>query len=186
MDRTMILLALSFALVWMVTAAMASHLPRLLQAAGASASEAIAAAALVGPAQVGARLLEAGFLSRFHPLLSARLAALTHPIGVATLTVMGGGGLAAGVFAFLHGSGNGVLTIARGAVPLAIYGPLNYGYRLGLLGAPARTAQAAAPFLFGVLIDWWGAGVLVVSAGMSLTALLAMAFIRPTAPAPAS
>jgi hypothetical protein len=99
---------------------------------------------------------------------------------------MGGGGLAAGVFAFLHGSGNGVLTIARGAVPLAIYGPLNYGYRLGLLGAPARTAQAAAPFLFGVLIDWWGAGVLVVSAGMSLTALLAMAFIRPTAPAPAS
>ena len=184
MDRAMILLALSFALVWMVTAAMASHLPRLLQAAGASASEAIAAAALVGPAQVGARLLEAGFLSRFHPLHSARLAALTHPIGVATLAWMSGGGLAAGVFAFLHGSGNGVLTIARGAVPLAIYGPLNYGYRLGLLGAPARTAQAAAPFLFGVLIDWWGAGALIVSAGMSLIALLAMAFIRPTVAAP--
>ena len=66
--------------------------------------------------------------------------------------MLSGGGLAAGVFAFLHGSGNGVLTIARGAVPLAIYGPVNYGYRLGLLGAPARMAQAAAPFLFGVLI----------------------------------
>jgi len=186
MDRTMILLALSFALVWMVTAAMASHLPRLLQAAGASASEAIAAAALVGPAQVGARLLEAGFLSRFHPLLSARLASLTHPIGAATLAWMSGGGLAAGLFALLHGSGNGVLTIARGAVPLAIYGPVNYGYRLGLLGAPARMAQAAAPFLFGLLIDRWGAGALFVSAGMSLAALLAMGFIRPKVAAPAS
>jgi MFS family permease len=182
MDRTMIMLALSFSLVWMVTAAMASHLPRLLQAAGASASEAIAAAALVGPAQVAARLLEAGFLSRFHPLLSARLAAMTHPIGAATLGLMVGGGLAAAVFAVLHGLGNGVLTIARGAVPLAIYGPENYGYRLGLLGAPARTAQAAAPFLFGLLIDQWGTGVLFISAGMSLAALLAMAFIRPPEP----
>ncbi len=182
MDRTMILLALSFALVWMVTAAMASHLPRLLQASGATASEAIAAAALVGPAQVGARLMEAGFLSRFHPLLSARLAAMTHPIGAAILGLMGGGGLATALFSVLHGSGNGVLTIARGSVPLAIYGPENYGYRLGLLGAPARTAQAAAPLLFGLLIEHWGAGALFVSTGISLTALLAMAFIQTPKP----
>jgi len=174
----MILLGLSFALVWIVTAAMASHLPRLLQAAGASATEAIAAAALVGPAQVAARLLEAGFLSRFHPLLSARLAAVTHPLGALVLAFFSGG-VAAGVFAVMHGSGNGVLTIARGTVPLAIFGPENYGYRLGLLGAPARLAQAGAPLLFGLLIDLWGAGALIVSAGMSLTALLAMAFIRP-------
>jgi MFS family permease len=90
--------------------------------------------------------------------------------------------LAAGVFAVLHGLGNGVLTIARGAVPLALYGPENYGYRLGLLGAPARMAQAAAPFLFGLLIDQWGAGALFVSAAMSLAALLAMAFIRTPEP----
>ena len=81
----------------------------------------------------------------------------------------------------LHGSGNGVLTIARGTVPLAIFGPENYGYRLGLLGAPARMAQAMAPLLFGLLIDHWGAGALFVSAAMSLLALAAMSFIR-TAP----
>ncbi|MFX6011262.1 MFS transporter, partial [Acinetobacter baumannii] len=81
--------------------------------------------------------VEAGLLNRFHPLLSARLAAMTHPIGAAVLGLFGGGA-AAGAFAILHGSGNGVLTIARGTVPLAIFGPDNYGYRLGLIGAPAR------------------------------------------------
>ena len=178
-DRVMVLLALSFALVWMVTAAMAAHLPRLLQASGATAAEAIAAAALVGPAQVAARLMEAGLLSRFHPLLSARLAATTHPIGALVLALMTGGGASAALFATLHGAGNGVLTIARGTVPLAIFGPENYGYRLGLLGLPARMAQSAAPLLFGLLIDRWGAAALYVSATMSLLALLAMMFIRP-------
>ena len=55
------------------------------------------------------------------------------------------GGGAASVFAIFHGAGNGILTIARGTLPLAIFGPQNYGYRLGIIGAPARMAQAAAP-----------------------------------------
>jgi hypothetical protein len=29
----------------------------------------------------------------------------------------------------LHGAGNGLLTIARGTVPLAIFGPIGYGLR---------------------------------------------------------
>lgn len=53
----MALLAFVFAATWVVSAGMAAHLPRLLQAAGASASGAIAAAVLVGPAQVAARLV---------------------------------------------------------------------------------------------------------------------------------
>ncbi len=109
------------------------------KAAGATSVQAIAAGALIGPAQVFARIIEAGFLSRYHPLLSTRLACLTHPIGVGILALAGGG--AAGVFALFHGAGNGILTIARGTLPLAIFGPENYGYRLGLLGAPARMAQ---------------------------------------------
>ena len=48
------------------------------------------------------------------------------------------GGGAASVFAICHGAGNGILTIARGTLPLAMFGPENYGYRLGLIGAPAR------------------------------------------------
>lgn len=176
LDRTMILLAFVFAAAWTVTGAMAAHFPRILEAAGATPVQAIAAGALIGPAQVAARILEAGFLSRYHPLLSARLACLTHPLGAAILALAGGG--AASVFALFHGAGNGVLTIARGTLPLAIFGPQNYGYRLGIIGAPARMAQAAAPLVFGLLLDTMGSNVLIVSSALSLAALGALFLLR--------
>ena len=67
------------------------------------------------------RLLEFGWLRRVHPLLSARLAALMHPLGAVALSVFGGP--AAAVFAILHGAGNGILTIAKGTLPLVLSGP---------------------------------------------------------------
>jgi predicted MFS family arabinose efflux permease len=181
-DRNMVLLSIAFALGWMVTGAMAAHFPRLMQSAGASAAEAVAAGALIGPAQVVARVIEATFFARYHPLLSARLASITHPVGAALLTVSAGP-FAAALFAILHGSGNGILTIARGTVPLAIFGPANYGYRLGIIGAPSRVGQAAAPLLFGWFIDLWGAGALVVSSAMCLLVLAALLLVRPAGPA---
>jgi MFS family permease len=175
-DRTMMLLAFTFAAAWSVTGAMAAHMPRILESGGATAVEAVAAGALFGPAQVVARIIEAGFLSRYHPLLSTRLACLTHPIGAAIFAVAGGA--ASGVFAISFGLGNGILTIARGTLPLAIFGPKDYGYRLGLIGAPARMAQAAAPLVFGFLIDAMGIRVLIVSSALSLSALLALCMLR--------
>jgi MFS family permease len=176
-DRTMILLAFAFAAAWIVTAGMAAHFPRILEATGASQVQAIAAGALIGPAQVAARLLEAGPLARLHPLISARLATLTHPIGAALLFVAGGG-VASSAFAVLHGSGNGIITIARGTLPLALFGPENYGYRLGLLGMPSRFLSALAPLGFAILIDRFGAGVLIVSASLSLAACGALCLLR--------
>ncbi len=178
-DRTMVVLAFVFAAAWAVTGAMAAHLPRILEAAGATSGQAVFAGALIGPAQVAARIFEASFLSRFHPLVSTRLACITHPIGAAILALAGGG--AASLFAVFHGTGNGILTIARGTLPLAIFGPKDYGYRLGIIGAPARMAQAAAPLLFGLLIDTMGSRVLIVSSALSLSALLAL-FLVPASP----
>jgi predicted MFS family arabinose efflux permease len=175
-DRTMVLLAFAFASAWTVTGAMAAHLPRILEAAGATSVQAVTAGALIGPAQVIARIFEAGFLSRYHPVVSTRLACLTHPVGAAILALAGGG--AASVFAIFHGAGNGILTIARGTLPLAIFGPDNYGYRLGIIGAPARMAQAAAPLAFGLLIDRMGVHILIVSSTLSLAALLALCLLR--------
>lgn len=182
-DRTMVLLAIAFALVWIVTGAMAAQFPRILEAAGATHLEAIAAGALIGPAQVLARILEIGFLSRYHPIVSARLAFAMHPLG-ALIVAFTGGGAAASVFAIFHGAGNGVITIARGMLPLAIFGPKNYAYRLGLLGAPARMAQASAPLIFGFLIEWMGSGVLIVSSALSLMALGALFLLnlKPSQP----
>jgi predicted MFS family arabinose efflux permease len=169
-------LAFVFAAVWFVTGAMAAHLPRLLEIAGASSTAAIAAAALVGPAQVAARLAEFGALRWIHPLVSARVAAALHPMGAAILAVFGAPAIIA--FALFHGSGNGLLTIAQGTLPLAIFGPVRYGLRSGVLAAPARVAQASSPLIFGLLIDYLGLGALGISAGVSLAALLVLMTLR--------
>jgi hypothetical protein len=59
-----------------------------------------------------------------------------------------------------------MLTIAKGALPLALFGPQGYGARLGLIMLPSRLAQGAAPWLFGLALDAWS------GAAIGLTALL--------------
>ncbi len=170
--KEMLLLAFVFAAAWFVTGAMAAQLPALLQRAGSTQAQAVAAAALVGPAQVAARLAEFIVLRRVHPLVSARIAASLHPLGAALFAILGAP--AAAAFAILYGAGNGLLTIARGTVPLAVFGPEGYGERTGLLGAPARAAQAFAPLLFGLLLDVIGLWTIAVSVALCLAALGAL------------
>lgn len=148
---TMIVLAGAFAATWFVSAAMASHLPRLLQAMGATSAAAIAAAALVGPAQVAARVAEFTLMRKASPLLSARIAAAMHPIGAVVLAIVGAP--AAVLFVLLHGGGNGIMTIARGTLPLALFGAAGYGLRTGILAMPTRILQGGAPLLFQLVLD---------------------------------
>jgi predicted MFS family arabinose efflux permease len=108
---TMAILAFVFAATWFVTGAMAAHMPRLFEIAGSSSTAAIAAAALVGPAQVAARLVEFGVLRWIHPLVSARIAAALHPVGAGILAAFGAPAIMA--FALLHGAGNGLLTTPK-------------------------------------------------------------------------
>ena len=176
-------LAYTFAATWFVTGSMAAHLPGLLVACGASPAAAVAAASLVGPAQVAARIAEWGFLRRAHPLVSARLATIAHPLGALAIAVAGAPAI--WTFSLLHGAGNGILTIAKGTVPLAVFGSHGYGVRQGILSAPSRLVQAAAPFLFGLVLERFGAHALLLSTGLSLSALAALAFLR-AAPSEAS
>ena len=178
---TMIVLAAVFGATWFVSTALAAHLPRLLVAMGATPAAAIAAGAFVGPAQVAARLAEFGLLRRASPMISARLAAGMHPVGAGLLILFGAP--AAIPFVLLHGGGNGLLTIARGTLPLALFGPAGYGLRTGLLAAPARILQGAAPLLFGVVLDRAGPGyALLLSSGLTGLSLLALLFIKAPAP----
>jgi predicted MFS family arabinose efflux permease len=167
-----VLLAFVFAVTWFTSTAMAAHLPQLLQASGATLAVAVGVGALIGPAQVAARLLEFGFLRRVHPLLSARLATMAHPVGAAILIVFGAP--VAALFTVLHGAGNGILTIAKGTLPLVLFGPQGYGARQGLLMVPARICQAVAPALFGLCLERWGAGALWLSMALGLMAFGAL------------
>ena len=178
------IIAFYFCATAFVTGAMAAHLPRFLESAGASEAAAIAASALIGPAQVAARLVEFGLLRAIHPVWSARVAAVMHPLGAVVLGMLGPAGVAP--FALLHGAGNGLITIARGTLPLAIFGPVGYGLRIGVLAAPSRVVLSAAPFVFGVLLDWIGTSAVLISGGLSLAAFASLWLLRPRpAPAPA-
>jgi predicted MFS family arabinose efflux permease len=176
-NSAMPLLALVFTVTWFTSTAMAAHLPQLLQEAGATPAAAVAAAALVGPAQVAGRLLDFGIFQRFHPLLSARFAAVAHPLGAAAVMVLGAP--VAALFTVLHGAGNGILTIAKGTLPLAIFGPADYGLRQGILMMPARFGQAAAPFLFALLMERYGVSALILSTALGAAALAALFVLKP-------
>lgn len=191
--RPMLVLSFVFATTMFVSTAMAAHLPTLLQAHGASLAAAVAAGALIGPAQVGARLFEFGLLRRWHPLLTARLAVAAHPVGALVLALVGAP--AAAAFTLLHGAGNGILTITKGTLPLALFGPMGYGARQGWMLVPARFAQAAAPWLFGLCLEHWGGASIALSAALGLAAFGALwllpqraadAGAQPAAPASSS
>lgn len=177
--RAAMLLSCIFGLTWFISTAMAAHLPTLLQAQGISLATALLLGSLIGPAQVAGRIAEYSLLRRLHPLLSARLAGAMHPLS-AGLFLAAGAPMGA-VFTLLHGLGNGVLTIAQGTLPLALFGPQGYGLRQGLLMVPARFAQAAAPFVFGLALAHWGGQALWLSAALGLLCLGALLLLRAPA-----
>lgn len=172
----MVLLAYMFAAASFVSSGISAILPTMLVAFGATPAQALLAGALVGPAQVGARLLEAGWLGRFHPLLSARLAMLMNPIGVVALVL--GGPLLASTFTVLYGAGNGIITIARGTLPLVLFGPAGFGRRVGMISLPSRITGAAAPLALGLMVEHIGSAALWISALVSLSAFVALLLLR--------
>jgi MFS family permease len=179
---TAFLLAFVFAANSFVGMGLMIHMPRMLEGMGVPLALAFTIGSLVGPSQVLGRLIDFFFMRRWHPLVSTRLAALTHPIGGALLLAFGAPFAMA--FVVLHGIGNGILIIARGTLPLAIFGTKGYGQRQGWLMMPSKFAQAAAPFLFGLALTDWGSNVLWLSWGLGLSVFIALCMIstkyRPT------
>jgi MFS family permease len=171
-----LLLSFVFAATSFISTAMAAHLPGLMTASGVSTATAVLVASLIGPAQVGARLLEFGLMRKVSPMLSARVALVMHPVGAAAVLAVGPG--AASFFGVLHGAGNGLMTIAKGTLPLTIFGSQGYGRRQGLLMAPARVSQALAPWLFGFLLAGWSQWALLVTMSLGTMAMAALLLVR--------
>lgn len=150
-DRPMVQLAVLFACAYFVSTCMSAHLPRLLTHFGLPLAQASATAGLVGIAAVTVRFLEFTVLRKLNPLATARVATLMHPTGAAILLAAGGAGSAA--MAIGQGAGNGMLTVAKGVLPLSLYGQANYAYRSALLGQPALFAQIAGPTVFAIALE---------------------------------
>lgn len=129
------------------------HLLTLLQARGVSLAEAVALGALIGPAQVGARVLERLGRGRHHPLWTLSAAVVLCAAGLVTLAA---GLPMIGLALILYGAGNGIFSIARGALPLTLFGAERYAPIMGRLARPGLVAQAAAPMIGAVLISRLG------------------------------
>jgi hypothetical protein len=139
----------------------------------------VAIGALFGPAQVAARICELLFARSIHPLLIARVAVAMLLAAFALIALFGLTVAAAASFAVMFGMANGLLTIARGAVPLALFGAAGYGHIVGRIGGPYLAMQAIAPFVLAFVAERASdAAVLAVTAAFAAISFIGFAAMR--------
>ena len=166
---TFLLLAATITLSSMISTTMSVHLLTVLQARGLSLTAAVGLGALVGPSQVAARTVEMVIARYHHPIWTKVASTSLVATGLAALW------LEAPIIAValaLYGAGIGLESIARGTLPLAIFGPERYPVIMGRIAMPSLIAQAAAPSIGTALIEAGGAGgamgVFVASAAVNV------------------
>ncbi len=172
------LYALVVTLAAFLNSAMSAHMIGLLTGSGLAVSAAVSVAMLRGVGQSLARLAEVLSGSRLDPLALNLLASVLLPVSF--VAGLGSGGLAlAAAFALLYGAGNGISTIARGTLPLALFDYRTYGTVVGRLVAPSFLVSAAAPFAYALVVErLGGAAAMELSLAVSLTGLAAGVALR--------
>jgi MFS family permease len=174
-----ILVASAFASYAFVPSGLAAHLLAIFAREGIGSATVVWIGALFGPAQVGARLIEFAFGRNLHPLWIARFALTTFLCAFLMLVLLGVSTATAAAFALMFGGANGLITIARGAVPLALFGASGYGRLMGRLAGPFLLMQAAAPFIMAYMIERTSDfGALSLAAGFASVALICFILIR--------
>jgi hypothetical protein len=172
-----VLLAAGFTLAYGTMTVIGVYLLMLLQSRGLVLAAAVGLGTLVGPAQVGGRILEMTFGRKLHPVWSLLASSLLVAFGLGLLAVAPG---IAGASIILYGMGSGIRSIARGTVPLAMFGREGYAILMGRLSLPTLLATAAAPMLGAWLLDRVGpTGTLLA---LCAAALLHAALVVPLVP----
>ena len=143
------------------------HLLTFLQMRGLDLATAVALGTLFGPAQVTARLIEMTFGNRYHPIWT--LTAAKGLVGLSIVFLLVGIPLI-GIAVITYGAGNGVWSIARGTMPLALFGPSGYAILIGRLALFGLLAQAISPSVAALVLDRFGADV--VLSGLAAMALI--------------
>lgn len=121
----------------------------ILQARGLSLSSAVALGTLLGPSQVGARIVQFAIGRRGHPIWTMLAATFLVALGLGGL-LLDPAFFAVGLI--LQGAGRGIQSIARATVPLALFGPDGYATLMGRIAMPSLIAQALAPTVGALLV----------------------------------
>ncbi len=151
--RTFLLVMAGFAAYAFIPSGLAAHLLAIFQRAGIDPVTAVIVGMLFGPCQVLARLAEFSFGARAHPLNLARFALALMASDFVMLAIAGIFTPSAALFYVLFGASNGLITIARGTVPLALFGAAGFGAVVGRLAAPWLVMQAAAPLVLAIVAE---------------------------------
>jgi hypothetical protein len=175
-----VLLASVITLSSVISTVLSVHLLNLLQARGIELAAAVAFGALVGPSQVGARAIEM-LVARFHhpiwtKIASASLVALGVMLLWASVKIVL-------VALILYGAGIGLESIARGTLPLAVFGAAEYPVIMGRIAGPSLLAQAVAPTIAAGLIEASGfdgmlAALVMVAIGNAILSIALFAMLR--------
>jgi len=173
------LVATAFAAYAFVPSGLAAHLLAMFRRFGLEAGTVVAIGALFGPAQVAARLAEFVFARNVHPLMIARFAVGFLVAAFAGLAVLGVSAPVAALFAVMFGAANGLLTIARGTVPLALFGASGYGRLIGRIAGPFLIIQAVAPLVLALVSERRSdAAALALTAAFAIVAFVCLGLIR--------
>lgn len=179
---TFLLVATGFAAYAFVPSALSAQLLAIFQRFGLSATTVVAIGMLFGPSQVVARICELSFARRLDPIWTARFAVGLLVSAFVLLAVLSFSATVAAMFAVMFGMANGLLTIARGTVPLALFGASGYGRLMGRIGGPYLVVQALAPVVLTFVADRVSdAAGLGLVAAFALVALSCFMLIRRTA-----
>jgi len=176
------LYALVVALTNFLDAGMSAHIIAILGGFGLAAALSVQVATLRGVGQSLARLCEILFGRNINPVALNLFACVLMPVAFITGMFSGASTPAAVAFAFLVGAGNGLLTVARGTLPLVLFDHRDYGARVGRLIAPSFVLGAAAPIVFATVIDHFGEtgalGLSAICAGVMLGASVVLMILN--------
>jgi MFS family permease len=155
---------------------MGTHLLPILQARGTDLSAAVSLGTLVGPSQVGARVIEALGGRHYHPIWT--IIASTVLVAIGALWLLVGAPVVAVAIVF-YGAGNGIGSVARGTLPLAPFGPERYAALMGRLGLPILLSMTLAPYLGALALKVGGANLaLALLFGFAATNLMLVLVLR--------
>jgi MFS family permease len=173
------LVAMAFSSYAFVPSALSAQLLAVFERFGLAPATVVAIGMLFGPAQVLARICELTFARRLHPLWIARFSVGLLVVAFALLFLLRFSAPLAAGFAVMYGMANGLMTIARGTVPLSLFGASGYGRLMGRIGGPYLVVQAVAPVCLSYVAERASdtAGLALVAA-FAAAALLCFALIR--------
>ncbi len=174
-----ILVAAAFAAYAFVPSGLSAHLLAIFGRGGIDLATAVLIGALFGPAQVLARIGELVLARRTNPLDVAQFAVGMLLVAFALLALLGLSVSAAAMFVVMFGMANGLITISRGAVPLALFGAAGYGHIVGRIGGPFLIMQAIAPLVLAFVAERASdPAVLAAAAGAALISFIGLVAIR--------